>query len=154
MKKVILLWAAIAITFASFAKPSNNPESTQKWTVQKSDNQVEGNETRDVWSINYLESQRSVKVVKYAVKKGFEYAVHSDFFDVCYENSKNKFGVKYLKRSLCKVDDQLTQRVIDNTKMGRQKILLNKQTDDQTAVELIATYLPELLGENYKFLLQ
>lgn len=81
------------------------------------------------------------------------YAVHSEFFDVCFVCNEKGFGARRLRSSLCNARPEFNKAVINENELARQKVITPNQVDDETAVGLIASYLPMLLNPAYKHLL-
>ena len=48
---------------------------------------------------------------------------------------------------------QISEAVINQNEIKKQQVILPGQVDDETALGLIASYLPNLLNDDYKHLL-
>ena len=82
-----------------------------------------------------------------------EYVVRSEYFEVVYTATKQGFGVSPLPRSMREVPSAINSSVLNKEQLEQQKILSPNQVSEEFALELIASYLPDLLNEGYKHLL-
>jgi hypothetical protein len=106
------------------------------------------------WTLTYNAGDKPIMVVKHPTGNGATYSVHSDFFEVCYGCSSRGFGTRRVKNSWSRVDPYLCDVVINKDQLKNQEIITpKKKVDDDKALELIANYLPELINEEYKHLL-
>ena len=127
--------------------------SHKKYEIREADNLDYGEAVEKVWTLTYNAGDKPITVVKHPTKDGASYAVHTDFFEVCYCCSSKGFGTRRLKNSWSRVDPYLCDVVIDQDKVKHQEIITPKKVDDEKALELIANYLPDLINAQYKHLL-
>lgn len=114
---------------------------------------VESTATK-AWALNYTGKEDHGFVIEmYNTKKGIEYVVYSDYFEVSYVCCKKGFGVRKVNSEFSKVAQSLTQKVLDEGQMMRQQILTPDKVSESEALGLIASYLPELVKSEYKYLL-
>jgi len=104
------------------------------------------------WNLTYDEERPPVVVELHESKKGKTYIVRTGHFEVAYVSSSKGFGVRKVKISESKVPDSLTSQVINSGELAKQRIILAKEVDESTALELIAAYLPDLVNSGYKHL--
>lgn len=112
-----------------------------------------GKKIDKVWTLNYNPKEASVTVLKKKTLTGTDYVVRSKYFEVCYSATEDGFGVKKLKNNMCCVPRKITQAVIDPQAMEVQRVITPNEVDDEYAIGLIASYLPDLLNEGYTHLL-
>jgi len=105
------------------------------------------------WEIAYGESQTPVVVFLRETKKGQEYLVRSKYFEVKYVNSANGFGVKMVYGAESKVSESLNNAVLNSTQLNNQKRISEVAIGDDQVLETIASYLPDLINEQYNSIL-
>ena len=105
------------------------------------------------WEITYGESKRPVQVLLKETKKGEEYIVRTNYFEVKYVNSEKGFGACPVKVSELIVPEQLNNQVINESQLNTQKIITASRVDREKALQLIADFLPELVNDRYKNIL-
>lgn len=103
------------------------------------------------WVIEYGEKQ--IKVYKNETKKGEEYIVRNEFFEVMYVNDAKGFGVRDIRNKYARVAYQINNAVISAKQMEQQEILSPKKLDEEKVLNYIASFVPFLLNENYKHIL-
>ena len=124
------------------------------YEIEEVDNLYLGKKVEKVWSLSYSSSEKPITVVKRNTTDGTCYVVHAEHFDVCYGNSSFGFGAKEARNSWCSVPKRITKAVINSQQLRSQQILTpNKIAEDEKALGLIASYLPDLLNDNYTHLL-
>ena len=106
------------------------------------------------WSLKYnANDDTKLTIEKVATRKGFEYLVYSDFFEVSYACCEKGFGAKKVKAVWSKINVELTEKVLDYNQLMGQKVISPTQVSEEVALNLIASYLPDLLKKEYKHLL-
>lgn len=155
MKKIkfLSIWAVVLCFAITSVSAANTGRDFSKYEISEVDDLYLGTKFEKVWTISYDAAKTPVTVVKHKNGEGFDYAVHSEFFEVCYSLSTNGFGVKKMRKSWCKVAPEINKAVINTSEMERQRILTPNKVDDKMALELIASYLPSLLNPAYTHLL-
>lgn len=112
-----------------------------------------GKEVKAVWKISYSSTEAPVTVVKRKTLEGTEYVVHSKYFEVCYLASTEGFGTKQVRNCCRNVPKKISLAVINQDQMKKQQIITPNQVNDETALGLIASYLPDLINDGYTHLL-
>jgi hypothetical protein len=120
------------------------------FTITAADN----SENSTVWNLKYSESENSIKITMAEENGEKEYTVRSKFFEVAYVINKNGFGARMVKVGKAQVPSQILDKIINQDALNRQKVISDAQIDNKTALNLIASYLPDLINNNYKHLLQ
>lgn len=155
MKRInlLLVWAVVMVFAVANLNAAETGGDGAKFEITPLDDLHLNAHFEKAWSINYGSSKALVTVVKHKTSEGFDYAVHSEFFEVCYSLTSTGFGVKKLKKSLCSVSPEINKLVVNSSEMARQRILTPNKVDDDMALGLIASYLPALLNPAYTHLL-
>lgn len=125
-----------------------------EFVIEEADNLKMDFNADKVWNIKYKGCENPVYVIRRNVSNGVVYIVNSEFFEVCYGIGSKGFGIRYLKKEWSTVPHQLNSAVINSDALRNQQIITPNKVDDKQALEMIAVYLPGLLNENYKHLLQ
>lgn len=155
MKKFNLLVAFVLCMFVlsttSFAigdrKEFKNYEITSVGDVNL------GKDVKAIWNLKYNHGEKTITVLKHKAKDGTEYVVRSKFFEVSYAATPNGFGARTVKRSLSTVPAQINEVVINKEQLQRQAVISASQVDDETALSLIAAFLPDLINDEYTHVL-
>ena len=123
------------------------------YRISSKENFEAGKVFQQSWLITYGESKRPVEVLLKETKKGDEYIIRTNYFEVKYVNSEKGFGARSMKVTDLIVPESLNAQVINQTQLASQKVISMKQVDRQKALDLIAGFLPELVNEQYKNIL-
>jgi hypothetical protein len=105
------------------------------------------------WVIAYGESKAPVHVFLKETKKGQEYLVRSSYFEVKYVNGAQGFGVKMVNGSESTVSESLNTAVLNQKNFNSQKLISGQAIDNDKVLEMIASYLPDLINEQYNSIL-
>jgi len=124
--------------------------TNDSFTITAADN----SENSSVWNLKYSESENSIKITMSEKNGEKEYTVRSKFFEVAYIINKNGFGARMVKASKAQIPSQILDKIINHGALSHQKTISDAQIDNKTALNLIASYLPDLINDNYKYLLQ
>jgi hypothetical protein len=154
MKNLVLLFAIVLVVFTGKNVLASETNAEFKaYSITEVDDLFLGKDIKAVWKISYSESETPVTVVKKKTVEGTEYVVHSKYFEVCYLASNKGFGTKEVRKSCRNVPTKINSAVIDQEQMKRQRIITPNQVDDEKALGLIASYLPELINTGYTHVL-
>ena len=137
----INVWAGNEDSFNSSYKISPDLNFSPNSDFQKS------------WVIAYGESKTPVQVFLKETKKGQEYVVRTKYFEVKYVNGAKGFGVKMLNSSESTVSESLNSAVLNTSKFDSQKCISNEAVRNDQVLEMIASYLPDLINEQYNSIL-
>ena len=105
------------------------------------------------WVIAYGESQTPIHVFLKETKKGQEYVVRSSYFEVKYVNGAQGFGVKMVNGSESTVSESLNTAVLNQASLNNQKQISGQTIGNDKVLEMIASYLPDLINEQYNSIL-
>ena len=155
MKKsvIFIMFVALCLSVSLSYASGSFRSGYDNYAIEVVDNLDSGADVVKAWSLKYNESQNPVKVVKHEMKGGVAYVVSSKHFEVCYACTSKGFGIKNPKRSWCTVPQEINQAVLNSDALLRQKVITPGEVDDETALGLIAGYLPDLLNYEYLYLL-
>lgn len=123
------------------------------YRISSKENFDAGKVFQQSWLITYGESKRPVEVLLKETKKGDEYIIRTNYFEVKYVNSEKGFGARPMKVTDLIVPESLNAQVINQAQLASQKVISMKKVDRQKALDLIAGFLPELVNEQYKNIL-
>lgn len=137
----INVWAGNEVTFSSNYKISPDLNYSPSAGFQKS------------WEIAYGESKTPVHVFMKETKKGQEYTVRSKYFEVKYVNGTQGFGVRMVSGTESKVSESLNAAVLNQTQLNIQKCISSEAIGSDKVLEMIASYLPDLINEQYNSIL-
>lgn len=155
MKNILIRSTAIAVLLfvssSSFA--SSNKNAANEFEITPVEDLFVGNSIGKIWKINYSESETPVTIALRSVGDVKEYIVRTQFFEVLYVSDNKGFGVRKMPASLKEIPSKINSSVIDKQQMQLQQILTPNKISDTYALELIASYLPDLLKNNYKHLI-
>ena len=152
--RVIGKASVVFILILAFCQGSaiGNPSTAliENFTITAADNSV----NTSVWNLKYSESENPIRITMEEKNGIKEYTVRNKFFEVAYVINKSGFGARLVKPGKAQVPDQILSQIINQDALKNQKIISNSQIDNATALNLIASYLPDLINNNYKHLLQ
>lgn len=141
----------MAITTTGFAH--SGEAFIDDYKISPKENFVPGAAFQQSWEITYGDSGRPVQVLLKETKDGEEYIIRTGYFEVKYVNGKKGFGVRSLKAAEQKVPESLNMKVLNSVMMNHQKMISGTKVERNEVLELIASYLPELINENYQSIL-
>lgn len=155
MKKLIICIASLVLYLFAGApiKAANASKVTNLYVISEVENLNLGKNIDKVWTLSYSEQELPITISLQHSSHGKEYVVRSRFFEVMYASDKAGFGVRKMNNSLKQVPDKINARVLDQEEMARQQVIQSKVLSDEDALDLIASFLPELLNEEYNHLL-
>lgn len=105
------------------------------------------------WEIAYGEAKTPVHVYLKETKKGQEYVVRTKYFEVKYVNGPNGFGARMISGSESTVNEALNAAVLNVANLSNQKCISTEAVGDDRILEMIASYLPDLINEQYNSIL-
>lgn len=148
----VLMVFVYLLTFSLGVNATNL--STNEFQITPLENLPADLSATKAWTLKYENNKDTdLMIALMQTKKGVEYIVYSKYFEVSYACCKNGFGVKNVKSTWSKVDDKYKDLVLDPAKMAMQQKISADQVSETEALGLIASYLPELLKDEYKYLL-
>ena len=112
-----------------------------------------GRSVKAIWTLSYSTNEAPVTVVKRKTLEGIEYVVQTKYFAVSYSSTANGFGAKEVRSTWTNVPKKISNAVINKDQLAKQQIITPNKVNDEVALGLIASYLPELINENYTHLL-
>lgn len=152
MKRVFII-SIVAFLFAINAQAKNIVKETNTFTIITNEVVQPAGEAINSWVIKYGEENKQFEVFKNTTRKGEEYIVRNANFEVRYINNDKGFGVKWINNKQSEIPYEITKAVINQTEMKNQSLLSPKQLSEEKALDYIASFVPFLLNENYKHIL-
>ncbi len=155
MKNTMITILAVAtLLSANLVSNARTPNSgTDEFEITPVGNLYLGKNITKVWTVNYSENENPVTITLQKNKNEKEFVVRSEFFEVMYVSSDAGFGVKQIRSSQREVPAAITTSVLNKQQMENQRMITPNKVTDEYAMELIASYLPDLLNDNYKHLI-
>ncbi len=153
MKNNVFVMALLCLFFFTSAVKATEL-TTEVFKITPIEKLSDESTATKAWALNYTGKEDHGFVIElHPTKKGLEYVVYSEYFEVSYACCKKGFGAKKVKAEWSKVAASLTDKVLDEGQLMRQQILSPDQVSEKEALGLIASYLPELVKMEYKHLL-
>jgi hypothetical protein len=154
MRKIkVLTVLLLSLFFVTGVNANNHLAPGNDYTIKEVNKPAPSTDIAKVWELTYNAGEKPITVEKRVIKEHPVYVVHSEYFGVCYASTSKGFGTRSMKRAWCGVPLELTHAVINTEEIKKQQVILPKSVDDETALDLIASYLPNLINDNYKHLL-
>ena len=125
-------------------------ELNDSFTITAADNAA----NTSAWNLKYSESENAFSITRSEKNGEKEFTVRSKFFEVSYVMDKNGFGARMVKSGKAQVPGQILEKILNQDALKNQKVISSDQIDNESALNLIASYLPDLINDNYKQLLQ
>ena len=146
MKKLNLLSVLVlAFVLVSVSASATGVRTQFKsFEIEQVDNLYMGKSVKALWTVSYSTEEEPVTVVKRKTLEGVEYVVHSKHFEVSYASTGEGFGAKETRRSWSEVPRKISRAVINKEELARQRVISPNKVDDEKALGLIASYLPDL----------
>lgn len=105
------------------------------------------------WILSYDHNESPIVITLHQNKRSKHYVVRAEHFEVSYVCCKKGFGAARVKAEYREFPDEITNSILNETELNRQKILTSNQVSEKQALDLIAAYLPDLVNPSYKHLL-
>lgn len=153
MKKLVTLSVIFVMLVSLTAQASGTRSEFNSYEIESLEDLYMGKKIAAIWTLSYSSDENPVTVVKRNTIEGAEYVVHSRFFEVCYASTNKGFGTKEVRKAWRNVPKKISSAVLSTEEMKRQEIITPNQVDDERALGLIASYLPDLLNSGYTHLL-
>ena len=147
----VMFVALVLVVTNSYA--SSGEAFIDNYKISSEEVVVPGKDVAKSWNIVYGDSGRPVKVFLKQTKSGDEYIVRSGYFEVKYVNGTKGFGVREVKGSEQLVPTDLNYKVLSSVNLNSQKIISGSKIADDQVLEMIASYLPELINDQFKNIL-
>jgi len=106
------------------------------------------------WNLKYGASENGFKITLSENNGEKEFVVRSKFFEVAYILNKNGFGARMIRPGKSQVPARILDQILNQDALSQQKVISDSSINNDIAVNLIASYLPDLINNNYKQLLQ
>lgn len=124
--------------------------ANDNFSITTADNSVNAS----AWNLKYATSENDFRITLEEKNGDKEYLVRSKFFEIAYILNKNGFGARMIRGNKMQVPAQILDKIINQEALKNQKVISDANTNNETALNLIASYLPDLINNNYKQLLQ
>ena len=153
-KNLFVQLMLVVFTMISISVWAGNEESfNSNYKISPDLNFVPTSDFQKSWDIAYGESKTPVHVFLKETKKGQEYLVRTKYFEVKYVNGSAGFGVRTVSETDRTVSEALNAAVLNQTQLNGQKCISAEAIENGKVLEMIASYLPDLINEQYNSIL-
>ena len=146
---ILVVFTMISINVWAVNEGTNN----SNYKISPDLNFVPSSDFQKGWEIAYGESKTPVHVFMKETKKGQEYLIQTKYFEVKYINGSNGFGVRMVNGSESTVNESLNAAVLNQKQVNGQKCISKEAIGNDQVLEMIASYLPDLINEQYNSIL-
>ena len=155
MKKVNYLALLLVVFFlsASLANATGVRNALKAYEIEPVADLHMGKQVKAIWTISYSQDEVPVTVVKRNTLEGTEYVVQSEYFAVSYLCNTDGFGAKETRKAWTDVPKKINRAVLNQDQLKKQRIITPNEVNDETALGLIASYLPDLINDGYTHVL-
>ena len=143
--KVVLIFALFILIFQVTAIGNVTVTQNDSFSIT-----VDNSLNATGWNLKYPASDNGFKITMLENNGEKEFTVRSKFFEIVYLLNKNGFGARMVRPGKAQVPAQILDQVINMEALKQQKVVSDPSIDNETALNLIASYLPDLLNINYK----
>ena len=143
--RVVLIFAFFILIFQVTASANVSALQNDSFSIT-ADNSL--NTTG--WNLKYPTSDNGFKITMAENSGEKEFTVRNKFFEVVYVLNKNGFGARMVKPGKSLVPAQILDQILNMEALKQQKVISDPSIDNETALNLIASYLPDLMNTNYK----
>jgi len=149
----VYLILVVFTTISINVRAENNEPFNSNYKISPDLNFSPNSDFQRGWVIAYGESKNPVHVYLKETKKGQEYVVRTSYFEVKYLNGPQGFGVKRINASESSVSESLNSAVLKQEGLNSQKLISGEAIGSDKVLDMIASYLPDLLNEQYNSIL-
>ncbi|HZH71703.1 MAG TPA: hypothetical protein VFD91_04380 [Mariniphaga sp.] len=153
MLQIVPVIAAMIFTVNMKALSGNIGKELINYEIEAIENINLGSDVEKVWNLTYEGSENPITVIKRNTSDGSAFIVSSKFFEVCYMCGANGFGARSVKKAWSSVPNQINSVILNSQELKKQQVISPSKVDDEKALGLIASFLPNLLNEQYLHLL-
>jgi hypothetical protein len=152
--KIFTAITIFVFSFAALAVEASEIDRTfSDYEISKVTTKALSSGADDAWVLSYDKNESPIVITLHKTKRCNYYVVRAEHFEVAYLCNKKGFGASWVKSSYSNYPEELTRKVINDSELERQRILTSNQPTNEEALELIASYLPDLVNPSYKHLL-
>ena len=144
---VVLVGAGLSLRAANTSRTDNEYKITPVQQTELTDG------IDKAWTLAYGPGESPITISFKSGKHCKTYIVRGAHFEVVYECTRKGFGARLPRSSESILPESLNSRVVNDTELGKQRILTSDPVDDDRALSLIAAYLPDLVNPSYQYLL-
>ncbi len=155
MKQILKLFAIVFVfsVMVETVDAKTTIKATDSYTISYIDEVESVSNSLQTWVIAYSSEDKNIEVFKNTTRNGDEYIVRHEFFEVRYVNSNSGFGVKRVRANQQQVSHVIVDAVLNSDQMKQQQLLWNEKLSEEKVLDYIASFVPHLLNDNYKYLL-
>ncbi len=147
--RAILIFGFFIVICLVIGSGNVRAAENENFTITAAENSVNSS----AWNLRYAESKNAFTITVSDKNGEKVYNVHNKFFEVAYIMNKTGFGARMVKPGKAQVPFQILEKIINFDELNNQKIISSEQVSNESALNLIAGFLPDLINANYKHLL-
>jgi len=145
---LVLLFTATTSGFASKKITGESNTQMGKYTIEKSNNQIEHKgQLLETYSLKYEYCEKKLLIGIEEEKGCKNFIVQWNDMQIIYACQKGIFGAKRLPKQ--KSTQIAINEAIDRQQFYFQKVITRKQKTEKQLLALIACYYPQLINEDY-----
>lgn len=159
LKSVVFVFAVLfTLSFSANVKANPIQGSSNTWlgnyTLVPSQKAVSINgKEYQAWILTYEKGGQKVIIAIDKKKKGENFIVKTDRFEIEYTNNEDGVGVKQVSPNYSSIDYDRNYGKIDDVQFDYQKKLTAGVKEDSEVLGMIACYFPRLLKKEYQYVL-
>lgn len=151
MKTIKVISAVFLMTLflSANSKAENKNAADKNYTIEAASSSSSSSsnyiETGNAYKIYFetLDSPMEVTVNEHS--EGTDFIVKNNDFEVMYCLRGNVFGVSYLQEEYATVEKEKMYKKIDRKSFLHQKVITQNKKSEKEYIQLIASYVPELM---------
>ena len=152
-KVLKLLVSVTFLIFTLFLGVASGTDDVSNYTITPVAEQSLETGVECAWTLVYNEVGNPITICLLESKKSKTYVVRTSHFEVAYVCNRSGFGARNVKNSNRILPSELTSQVINTIELSNQYLITTSSLDDDAALELIASYLPDLVNPKYQSLI-
>lgn len=156
MKTINRVLGRVVLIFTFIILTSQTSVWGEVSTVSNTNFSITSNNTINSsgWNLNYSASENGFKITLLENKGEKVFTVRSKFFEIAYVLNKHGFGARMIKGGQSEVPSQILNQILNQDALKQQEIISDASINNEMALNLIASYLPDLININYKHLVR
>ncbi len=152
-KVLKLLVSVTFLIFTLFVGVASGADEGSNYTITPVEEQNLETGVECAWTLVYNEAGAPITICLLESKNSKTYVVRTSLFEVAYVCNRSGFGARNVKDSDRVLPSELTSQVINMTELSNQYLITTGDLDDDVALGLIASYLPDLVNTKYQNLI-
>ncbi len=140
MKTLKVLTLVVAVLF------SVNMIAENEYAPFAVETAVANQNSESVYTLTKTDAEQPYIITVKHGKKGSDYLVQADGFEVLYQERDGKFGVAFVDEKEAAIGKEEMYKKLNRTEFLKQRVITNNSKTEAEYVALIGAYLPYLLN--------